>query len=737
MKFRWKLLILLLVISLVPMFFLKSNGTRVMKEVTTNIVNETRAALTRDAEALLRLYVSDTAAMLGNRGEVLEVAMYFLTHAAANAIEKEEGPSVFAAMPSIHDFREDVLEVPLETHARYYRMRPSGKRVNLEVSFAYPSLKYSATAEVEDKERIAAKMARFRGIFAQMEQATRSWTLWAIITLNDGTMLTYPGTGAFPDDFDPRRTEWYHAAVTGSGNWSVPYFDPATRRPVMAFSNIIFSEAGKQLGVATFVLPLDSLLDQEGIRSDIAPNSEFFLVHPDPVHFRKTGKWKLRILAGQELNESRSRNWRTPIRKEWLKSDTPERMRPLIETLLQKRNGMFRLPYKGRDSLWVVGQLSKEAKEVALIGIAPFERILAPALAAENWVRQTVDSQFQVVRGAFLVVLLFVVSAALIFSRSVTQPLEKLSAGARRLARGDFAVRIRIRSRDEFGDMGRLFNAIVPRLEENLHVRQAMELAREVQQNLLPEGPPDIEGLDVAASSLYSEATGGDYVDYICGGGPCGRRLCVLVGDVSGHGVAAALLMTTARALIRQRAALPGEVDEIVTDVNRELTKDVYKTGRFMTLFYLDVDPQTRNAKWVRAGHDPVAVYNPASDTFRELTGQGLPLGVIEDFTYQRMETVLAPGEIVIIGTDGIWEARNGHDVMYGKQRFLELVRTHHKESAADIVARVIDDVRRFTQEPTFEDDVTLAVVKIGPPPELPVLFGNDENRPGSSGGEA
>ncbi len=276
-------------------------------------------------------------------------------------------------------------------------------------------------------------------------------------------------------------------------------------------------------------------------------------------------------------------------------------------------------------------------------------------------------------------------------------------------------MRVDIKSRDEFGGMGRMFNMIVPQLEENVRVRQTMELAREVQQNLLPSKAPDISGLDVAASSLYSDATGGDYIDYLCFHDHCGQRISILVGDVSGHGVPAALLMTTARALLRQRAALPGEVDAIVTDVNRELTKDVYKTGRFMTLFYLDIDAFDRTARWVRAGHDPVAVYNPRTDSFRELGGPGLPLGVIEDFAYEQQETVLAEGEIVAIGTDGIWEARNKRDEMFGKLRFMDIIRRHRNEPAADIVQKVFSAVREFSQSDSFEDDVTLAVIKVEP----------------------
>ena len=158
MKFRWKLLVLLLSISLIPMLFLKGSGSESFKELTAKLVAETRATLTRNAEAQLRLFVTDTAFMLGSKGNVLEVAMYYFTHAAAGRIEHFENRSGLKPPPSISDFREDELPVSLGTHENYYRIRPSGKRVNLEVSFDVPSIRFPANVSAARK-----KAARFRG----------------------------------------------------------------------------------------------------------------------------------------------------------------------------------------------------------------------------------------------------------------------------------------------------------------------------------------------------------------------------------------------------------------------------------------------------------------------------------------------------------------------------------------------------------------------------------------------
>jgi sigma-B regulation protein RsbU (phosphoserine phosphatase) len=157
---------------------------------------------------------------------------------------------------------------------------------------------------------------------------------------------------------------------------------------------------------------------------------------------------------------------------------------------------------------------------------------------------------------------------------------------------------------------------------------KALRLAGEVQKNLLPRHHLTIGGIEVAGKNLPSHAIGGDYFDYLQHDPACSTCLSVVVGDISGHGVDAALLMTSARGFLRTRVGQPGSAAEIVTDMNRYLAEDVLDSGRFMTLFFLSIDPQARKLHWVRAGHDPALVYLPSQDRFEMLKGEGLALGV-------------------------------------------------------------------------------------------------------------
>jgi sigma-B regulation protein RsbU (phosphoserine phosphatase) len=353
-------------------------------------------------------------------------------------------------------------------------------------------------------------------------------------------------------------------------------------------------------------------------------------------------------------------------------------------------------------------------------------RVMADAIARQVEKHQAADAdqikaaitervdRVESLTAGFLVFLIIVNAVlALAFSRTVTRPLQALVAAARKLAHGDFKTRVTIRSRDEFGDLGRVFDRLGPQLESHVKLQQALEVAMQIQYNLLPQTSPEIDGLDVKGMAFYSEAIGGDYFDYLCVGQQERRRLCVVVGDVADHGIPSALLMATARALIRQRVSMPGSLGDILTDVNRRFAEDVERAGRFMTLFLARIDREEKCIEWVRAGHDPALLYDPGRDDFTALAGKGLPLGVAADIPYQASAASIEAGQVLFIGTDGIWETRNPDGEFFGKQRLQQLIRRYAASNARTILLSIVDAVEEFRGQNDPEDDLTLVVVKV------------------------
>jgi len=245
-------------------------------------------------------------------------------------------------------------------------------------------------------------------------------------------------------------------------------------------------------------------------------------------------------------------------------------------------------------------------------------------------------------------------------------------------------------------------------------VKKSLVLAREVQQNLLPDKHPQTERLDIAGRSIYCDETGGDYYDFIEMDGGEDGLLAVAVGDVSGHGISSALLMATVRSSLRQRLSKPGDPGAVVADVNRQLARDVEDSGQFMTMFYLMIDLNQNQLFWVRAGHDPAIFYDPDADTFEELSGSGVALGVMEEAVFKtNTKTELRQGQIIFVSTDGIWEACNLKGEMFGKERIHDIIKNNSALSADEIIDITIDSLKSFQQGALIEDDITMVVIKI------------------------
>jgi sigma-B regulation protein RsbU (phosphoserine phosphatase) len=298
--------------------------------------------------------------------------------------------------------------------------------------------------------------------------------------------------------------------------------------------------------------------------------------------------------------------------------------------------------------------------------------------------------------------------------KSIIQPISDMIVLVRRVRKGHFKQKVRVVSNDELGVLGDGLNEMTDGLIERDQIRQSLYLAEEVQQTLLPRKNPKVDGLDIAATIVYCDETGGDYYDYLDTSETYPGSFTIVIGDVSGHGIPSALMMATARAFLRQRSVLPGTPADIVSDVNHQITRDFAESGGFMTLFYLSIDPANRSLCWVRAGHDPAIFYDPAIDKFDELRGAGMALGVDANRRYgQFQKNDLEEGQVIVLGSDGLWEARNPQGEMFGKEPIHQIIRQSHDDTARDILTACFNRFDVFLGERAPEDDVTLVVIRI------------------------
>ena len=247
-------------------------------------------------------------------------------------------------------------------------------------------------------------------------------------------------------------------------------------------------------------------------------------------------------------------------------------------------------------------------------------------------------------------------------------------------------------------------------LEEHLEqerFERELQLAREIQQRFQPTAPPHVPGYELQGISFPSYQIGGDYYDFIlCPDG----RLVVALGDVSGKGTSAALLMSSLHAAVHAQVASCRAIMETVSAVNRYLA-DNTPANRFVTLFYAELDPPSGTLSFINAGHNPPIIAHEGG-TLEQLGAGGLPLGIVPDFDYREGRTQLRPGDVLVAYSDGVTETQNPRGEEFGTVRLQEVIAQNIGLTASGIRDKIEAALSAFAQGTPAVDDITLLIVK-------------------------
>jgi sigma-B regulation protein RsbU (phosphoserine phosphatase) len=220
---------------------------------------------------------------------------------------------------------------------------------------------------------------------------------------------------------------------------------------------------------------------------------------------------------------------------------------------------------------------------------------------------------------------------------------------------------------------------------EKQRLEQELTLARQIQQRFWPAEPPVIEGISVSGISVPALQVGGDYYDFI----PIGQnQLGMTVGDISGKGVPAALLMATLRAMLRTQIENHHSVSDTVSLVNNAIFRDT-PDEKYLTLFYCVLDTETRYLTYVNAGHTPGFLYNMHSKEEKYLEIGGTLVGFLEDFPFQEGRESLDSGSVFLLYSDGATDALNPQNEEFGAERLYSLVRENGHLSAKDLIGLI------------------------------------------------
>jgi sigma-B regulation protein RsbU (phosphoserine phosphatase) len=187
-----------------------------------------------------------------------------------------------------------------------------------------------------------------------------------------------------------------------------------------------------------------------------------------------------------------------------------------------------------------------------------------------------------------------------------------------------------------------------------------------------------------------------------------------VVADASGHGVGAAMHMTTVRAFLHFGIRTYQNPARLLSEINYYVTRDSSETNRFMSMFFLEVNQSAKTLCWVRAGHEPAMVFGPSGSKLQDLYGEGIALGVIADYNYAEYTLQgWESGSVIVIGTDGVRETRNSNGEMFGLDRLHEVISQNVNASAEMIQNNVIGALRTFKANAKQEDDITLVIIKL------------------------
>ncbi|MEW6366454.1 MAG: SpoIIE family protein phosphatase [Acidobacteriota bacterium] len=359
-----------------------------------------------------------------------------------------------------------------------------------------------------------------------------------------------------------------------------------------------------------------------------------------------------------------------------------------------------------RSEDWVMVSRKDEASGLTL-GIA------RPVAESLKEIRRTAAWNFGLGLGVVGLALLGIGP----LSRSMTRKLSQLAEGAEKLAHGDLSVRVPVSGPDEFGRLSETFNRMAEDLQEHQQtllererLKRDLEMCRRIQDELLPHVALRCPIAEVKGVSIPAREVGGDFFNYFQ---LPGGNIAILVGDVSGKGVSAALMMANLQATLRARLPIERDLAALAACLDSEIHATT-PPEVYLTLFMGVLDVGGRMLRWVNAGHNPQYVLR-GGDGIEALDSTGRPMGLLPGGTYEERAVELHPGDSLFLYTDGLVECENEAGEAFGSERLREALSRERQAGLDVLLAHVEETVRSFRGSVEASDDATLVILRAGP----------------------
>jgi sigma-B regulation protein RsbU (phosphoserine phosphatase) len=258
-----------------------------------------------------------------------------------------------------------------------------------------------------------------------------------------------------------------------------------------------------------------------------------------------------------------------------------------------------------------------------------------------------------------------------------------------------------------------LFVLLMLEIADRVVMKRDLQIAKEIQAWLLPPGPPQVPGLEIAFATRPANTVAGDYYDVFprpASTSPGGTYL-IAIADVAGKSIPAAMLMATYQASLKTLAGISNSLTDLAGRMNNYACSNSQYGRRFTTTFIAEYDPAIRNLVYVNAGHNQ-PILRRQSGAIERLTVGGIPLGILENTPYDSGSTTLQAGDWLVIFTDGVTEAENNRSEEYGEVRFMVLLFANQNETPKELLNTIMTDIEHFVGNTPQHDDITLILLK-------------------------
>jgi len=700
LKITTKILLTLLglsIVSLIIFYYVSlSNMTQLgdyALESNTNLgnraVNDSANALEKQAEANLLQLATDQAAISNTLFKRVEDEVHVLSSFAS---ELYRNPQSFSSRRSYSQ-----SEKPADIYAA-------------SVYLLAPGVYTEATQKEIDL------LSNMDTVFTPIRQNDANLT-WTYIVTKSGVMRIYPWCTGIDPSFDFRERPYYiNSMACCAISWTDLYVDVATGELMVTCYEPVYDINGNPIAAIGADVELTAM-NERIINTQVGQSGYAFVIDKKGNFIARPGlshenaRWNEDFKTGNVFDNASLSN--------------------LGQNMTAGKTGVLRCNLEDDEKYIAYAPITSAGWSIGVV--MPVEEIIAPANAAKSLINTAIkDTQKNTTQqitnmrnmfiATFVAILLIISAIAFMLAKRITKPILSLSKGAKIVGSGNLNYQLDVKSGDEIQDLANSFNKMTSDLKIHIQelqkttaakerIESELRIATEIQTSMVPRTfPPfpDRKEIQIFATMKPAKEIGGDFFDFFF---VDENKLCLLIGDVCGKGIPAALFMAISKTLLKTEAQRGFSPDEILLRTNEILYPD-NDNSMFLTVFCAILDVKTGEMRYANGGHNPPLIYR-SGQKFEFITmPKGFVIGAMPDIKFGSYDLTLGQGDIIFMYTDGVTEAMNPQSQLFSEARLKQCLSDFEERDVTEIIHRIRAEVESFSQDMPQSDDITMLALR-------------------------